>query len=92
VLRWLAALTARAKAPSSVPIHLFIARHLRRPPEEAALARYDEAGLALLLDFFSRAGDAALAAMAELEWLGRADEGRPRRDRPASRSRSTSQD
>jgi citrate synthase len=39
VLRWLAALTVRAKAPSSEPIHQFIARHLDRPAEDAELIR-----------------------------------------------------
>lgn len=39
VLRWLAALTVRAKAPSIEPIHLFVARQLKRPEAEAELIR-----------------------------------------------------
>jgi citrate synthase len=39
VLRWLATLTVHAKEPCCEPIHLFIARHLHRPPEEAELIR-----------------------------------------------------
>ncbi|MGI8839276.1 MAG: citrate/2-methylcitrate synthase [Caulobacteraceae bacterium] len=39
VLRWLAALTVRATAPPCEPIHLFVARQLDRPPEEAELIR-----------------------------------------------------
>ena len=39
VLRWLAALTVHAKEPSSEPIHLFLARRLNRPAEEAELIR-----------------------------------------------------
>ncbi|HEY1928527.1 MAG TPA: citrate/2-methylcitrate synthase [Caulobacteraceae bacterium] len=39
VLRWLAALTVRAPEPSAEPIHLFVARHLKRPSEEAELIR-----------------------------------------------------
>jgi len=39
VLRWLATLTVRAKKPCCEPIHLFVARHLKRPPEDAELIR-----------------------------------------------------
>jgi citrate synthase len=39
VLRWLATLTVRAKEPCCEPIHLFVARHLGRPVEEAELIR-----------------------------------------------------
>lgn len=39
VLRWLATLTVRAKDPCGEPIHLFIARHLKRSKEEADLIR-----------------------------------------------------
>jgi citrate synthase len=39
VLRWLATLTVRAKEPCSEPIHLFVARHLNRPAEDAELIR-----------------------------------------------------
>lgn len=39
VLRSLAALTVNASRPSDEPIHLFIARHLRRPRSDAELIR-----------------------------------------------------
>jgi citrate synthase len=39
VLRWLATLTVRAKVPCGEPIHLFVARHLKRSKEEADLIR-----------------------------------------------------
>jgi len=39
VLRWLATLTVHAKEPCFEPIHLFIARHLHRPAEDAELIR-----------------------------------------------------
>jgi len=39
VLRWLATLTVRAKEPCCEPIHLFVARHLNRPVEDAELIR-----------------------------------------------------
>jgi citrate synthase len=39
ILRWLATLTVRAKEPCCEPIHLFVARHLKRPPEDAEFIR-----------------------------------------------------
>jgi len=39
VLRWLATLTVRAKEPCCEPIHLFVARELKRPAQDAELIR-----------------------------------------------------
>jgi citrate synthase len=63
VLRWLATLTVRAKKPCCEPIHLFLARHLDRPAEEAELIRRF---LVLCADHGFEAGAFAVRAVASI--------------------------